>query len=565
MKRRLVALLLVFASATLSAAELPQVSLGAGGAVAAEEAIAAAVGIEILGKGGNAADAAVAVAFALAVTWPEAGNIGGGGFWISRDAKGRVLSVDFREMAPRAARRDLFVAAAGAPAPSSTEGPLASGVPGSVAGLALAHRRAGRLPWKTVVEPAVRLARDGFPMTANIAESIAADHARLAKDPATARIFLPNGAAPVPGAVFHQPDLAKTLAAIRDRGEDGFYRGEIARDIEEGQKRMGGLITRGDLARYEAKVRPALRFSFSGAEVFTTPAPSSGPVLAEMALCVGLFPDRLRVNGASAMHWLAEIEKRAFRDRNHFLGDPAFPGVDEKLFVDPVRAKRLVASINPDRATPSAELARVFPEKPTTTHFSVVDGRGMVVSMTTTLNDSFGNARVAPGLGFLMNNEMDDFAARPGENNMYGLVQGESNAIAPGKRMLSSMCPTIAVIPGRGVFAWGSPGGSTIITTNFQVLLGLVLRAEPLAAAVAAPRFHQQDLPDVLEVEPGGFDPAWITALEGMGHTTKVTARDPVSGRIGRVHAVAALPGAKTEAVADPRRHGAGLVLRLAP
>ena len=565
MKRRLVALLLVFASATLSAAERPQVSLGAGGAVAAEEAIAAAVGIEILGKGGNAADAAVAVAFALAVTWPEAGNIGGGGFWISRDAKGRVLSVDFREMAPRAARRDLFVAAAGAPAPSSTEGPLASGVPGSVAGLALAHRRAGRLPWKTVVEPAVRLARDGFPMTANIAESIAADHARLAKDPATARIFLPNGAAPVPGAVFHQPDLAKTLAAIRDRGEDGFYRGEIARDIEEGQKRMGGLITRGDLARYEAKVRPALRFSFSGAEVFTTPAPSSGPVLAEMALCVGLFPDRLRVNGASAMHWLAEIEKRAFRDRNHFLGDPAFPGVDEKLFVDPVRAKRLVASINPDRATPSAELARVFPEKPTTTHFSVVDGRGMVVSMTTTLNDSFGNARVAPGLGFLMNNEMDDFAARPGEKNMYGLVQGESNAIAPGKRMLSSMCPTIAVIPGRGVFAWGSPGGSTIITTNFQVLLGLVLRAEPLAAAVAAPRFHQQDLPDVLEVEPGGFDPAWITALEGMGHTTKVTARDPVSGRIGRVHAVAALPGAKTEAVADPRRHGAGLVLRLAP
>jgi gamma-glutamyltranspeptidase/glutathione hydrolase len=182
--------------------------------------------------------------------------------------------------------------------------------------------------------------------------------------------------------------------------------------------------------------------------------------------------------------------------------------------------------------------------------------------MTTTLNDSFGNARVAPGLGFLMNNEMDDFAARPGEKNMYGLVQGESNAIAPGKRMLSSMCPTIAVIPGRGVFAWGTPGGSTIITTNFQVLLALVLRAEPLGAAVAAPRFHQQDLPDVLEVETEGFDPAWITALEAMGHQTKVSARDPVSGRIGRVHAVAALPGAKTEAVADPRRHGAGLVLR---
>jgi gamma-glutamyltranspeptidase/glutathione hydrolase len=564
-KRRLVALFLVLSSAVLSAAEPPQASLGSGGAVAAEEAIAAGVGIEILGKGGNAADAAVAVAFALAVTWPEAGNIGGGGFWISRDAKGRVLTVDFREMAPRLARRDLFLAAPGAQAPSSTEGPLASGVPGSVAGLALAHRRAGRLAWKAVVEPAVRLARDGFPMTENISESIAAERARLAKDPATARIFLPNGAAPAPGALFRQPDLAKTLAAIRDRGEDGFYRGKIARDIEEGQKRMGGLITRGDLARYEAKVRPALRFSFLGAELLTTPAPSSGPVLAEMALAVGLIPDRLRVQGAPAMHWLAEIEKRAFHDRNHFLGDPAFPGVDQKIFVDPVRAKRLVASIQPDRATPSADLPRVFPEKPTTTHFSVVDGSGMVVSMTTTLNDSFGNARVAPGLGFLMNNEMDDFAARPGEKNMYGLVQGEANAIAPGKRMLSSMCPMIAVIPRRGTFAWGSPGGSTIITTNFQVLLGLVLRAEPLAAAVAAPRFHQQDLPDLLEREPEGFDPAWIAALEAMGHTTKVSARDPVSGKIGRVHAVAALPGGKTEAVADPRRHGAGLVLRPAP
>jgi gamma-glutamyltranspeptidase/glutathione hydrolase len=564
-KRRLNAILLVFASAALSAADLPQVSLGSGGAVAAEEGIAAGVGIEILSRGGNAADAAVAVAFALAVTWPEAGNIGGGGFWISRDAKGRILTVDFREMAPRAARRDLFVAAPGAPAPSSTEGPLASGVPGSVAGLALAHRRAGRLPWKIVVEPAVRLARDGFPMTANISESIADERARLAKDAGTARIFLPGGAAPVPGALFRQPDLAKTLAAIRDRGEDGFYRGEIARDIEEGQKGLGGLITRGDLARYEAKVRPALRFAFMGVEVFTTPAPSSGPVLAEMALAVGLIPDRLRIQSASAMHWLAEIEKRAFRDRNQFLGDPAFPGVDEKLFVDPARAKRLVASINPDRATPSADLARVFPEKPTTTHFSVVDGSGMVVSMTTTLNDSFGNARVAPGLGFLMNNEMDDFAAKPGEKNMYGLVQGETNAIAPGKRMLSSMCPTIAVIPGRGVFGWGTPGGSTIITTNFQVLLGLVLRSEPLAAAVAAPRFHQQNLPDVLEWEPTGFDPAWIATLEAMGHATKPAARDPVSGKLGRVHAVAALPGARTEAVADPRRHGAGVVLRPAP
>jgi len=533
--------------------------------VAAEEGTAAEVGVRILREGGNAADAAVAVAFALAVTWPEAGNIGGGGFWLSRDGRGRVLSIDFRETAPRAARRELFFATPGKTAPSSSDGPLASGVPGSVAGLALAHRRAGRLPWTQLVEPAIALARDGFPVTANVADSIAAERERLAKDPETARIFLPGGAPPAAGSILRQPDLAKTLEAIRDRGEDGFYRGEIARDIADSQKRSGGLITRGDLARYEARVRPPLRFSFLGADVLTTPAPSSGPVLAEMALAVARVADTTRPAGAPSMHWIAEIEKRAFRDRNRFLGDPAFPGVAERLFTDPARVKRLVASIDPARATPTADLPRVFPEKPTTTHFSVVDADGMVVAVTTTLNDSFGNARVAPGLGFLWNNEMDDFMTRPGEKNMYGLVQGEVNAVAPGKRMLSSMCPTIALLPGRGVFAWGSPGGSTIVTTNLQVLLGLVLRSEPLAAAVAAPRFHQQDLPDVVEVERDRFDPTWLAALEAMGHAVKTAGRDPSPGQLGRVNAVAALPQSKSEAVADPRRHGAGLVVRPAP
>ncbi len=565
MKRSLAALLIALAAAALHAADPPQASLGTGGGVAAEEGTAAGVGVEILRQGGNAADAAVAVGFALAVTWPEAGNIGGGGFWISRDAKGRVLAVDFRETAPRAARRDLFFASATTPGPSSTEGPLASGVPGSVAGLALAHRRAGRLPWKAVVEPAIRLARDGFPMTANVSESIAAERERLARDPEAARIFLPGGAPPPPGAIFRQPDLAKTLEAIRDRGEDGFYRGVVARDIEAAQKKAGGLITRGDLARYEAKVRPALRFRFLDADVYTLPAPSGGPVLAEMAMAAELAAPEIRAGGARGIHWLAEIEKRAFRDRNEFLGDPAFGGVRERLFTDPARIRRLVASIDPEHATPSASLAKVFPEKPFTTHFSVVDEDGMVVAVTTTLNDSFGNARVTPGLGFLWNNEMDDFATRPGEKNMYGLVQGEVNAVAPSKRMLSSMCPSIAVLPRRGTFAWGSPGGSTILTTDLQVLLDLVLHSENLTASVAAPRFHQQDRPDVLEVEKDRFDPAWISALEAMGHTVEVSARDPESGRIGRVHAVAALPGGKCEAVADPRRRGAGLVVQPSP
>jgi len=548
-------LILLIGSAGLSGA---QPARGSGGAVAAAEENAARVGLEILRQGGNAADAAVAVAFALAVTWPEAGNLGGGGFWTSRDARGRVLSLDFRETAPRAARRDLFSAPEnGGTPPSSTEGPLASGVPGSVAGLALAHRRAGRLPWKTVLEPAVRLARDGFVVSAAVSESIAGERERLAGDPETGRIFLPGGAPPVAGGVWKQPDLARTLEAIRDRGEDGFYRGPIARAFADGQKKIGGLITRGDLARYDAKVRRPLRFDFQGVQIITTPAPSSGPVLAEMALLASAIgAEKLRARDAVSAHWLAEIEKRAFRDRNRYLGDPEFGGVDEKRFTDPSRLKIVAASINPHRATPTDQLGLGDREKPTTTHFSVVDRQGMGVSVTTTLNDSFGNARVAPGLGFLLNNEMDDFATRPGQKNMYGLVQGEVNAVGPGKRMLSSMCPSIAVDRGRTVLVWGTPGGSTIPTTNLQVLLHRILQGESLDAAVAAARFHQQDLPDAIQVEKGRFDADWIEALRKMGHTITDDRHF-----IGRVHAVAVEPDGTLTAVADPRGGGAALVL----
>ena len=534
---------------------------GSGGAVAAAEENAARAGIEILKKGGNAADAAVAVAFALAVTWPEAGNLGGGGFWTSRDSRGRVLTIDFREMAPRLARRDLFQPeTAGGQAASSTDGPLASGVPGSVAGLALAHRRAGRLPWRAVVEPAVKLARNGFVVTAAVSESIADERERLAADAETSQTFLPGGAPPAPGALWRQPDLARTLEAIRDRGEDGFYRGRVARTFADGQKRIGGLISRGDLARYEAKIRPALRFDFEGLQIITTPAPSSGPVLAEMALlAAAVGVDRLRSRDASSAHWLSEIEKRAFRDRNRYLGDPEFPGVQQNLFTDKERLRTVAASINPHRATPTEQLGLGSEEKPTTTHFSVIDRQGMAVSMTTTLNDSFGNARVAPGLGFLMNNEMDDFATRPGQKNMYGLVQGEVNAVAPGKRMLSSMCPSIAVARGRNVLVWGTPGGATIPTTNLQILLNRLLRREPLEAAVAQARFHQQDLPDAIQIEKGRFDADWTEALQKMGHAIRER------GAIGRVHAIAVESDGTLTAVADPRGAGAALVVRAAP
>lgn len=564
MGKRAFALVLLLVALPPVATAAGRVARGRGGAVAAAEETAARVGIEILGRDGNAADAAVAVAFALAVTWPEAGNLGGGGFWISRDARGRVLVLDFREVAPRLARRDLFTRAGpSGKLPSSTEGPLASGVPGSVAGLAMAHRRTGRLPWRAVVEPAVRLARDGFVVSQAVSDSIAAEKERLAKDSETASVLLPNGAPPPAGSRLRQPALARTLEAIRDRGADGFYRGRVARQIEEGQERDGGLISRGDLARYQAKARSPLRFRFRSAEVLTTPAPSSGPVLAEMALLAqNVGTEKLKPRDASSAHWLAEIEKRAFRDRNRYLGDPLFGGVRQELFTDAGRLRSIAASIDPNHATPTEALRKIPPEKPTTTHFSVMDAAGNAVAVTTTLNDSFGNARLAPGLGFLWNNEMDDFATRPGQKNMYELVQGEVNAVAPGKRMLSSMCPSIAVVGGKNALVWGTPGGSTIPTTNLQVLLGVFLRGEPLPEAVAAPRFHQQDLPDRVQLERGRFEPAFSEALQKLGHAI---AEREKSGTIGRVHAIARGTDGSLTAVADPRGGGVGLVVRPLP
>jgi gamma-glutamyltranspeptidase / glutathione hydrolase len=405
----------------------------------------------------------------------------------------------------------------------------------------------GRLTWKTVLEPALRLARDGFVMTETISESIAKPKYRtkLAADPETASIFLPGGGPPVAGMLFRQPALARTLEAIRDRGPDGFYRGRIARQIEEGQKRVGGLITRGDLAIYSAKIRRPLRFRFGAAEIVTTPAPSSGPVLAEMAILatfVGL--EKVKGRDPSSSHFLAEIEKRAFRDRNRWLGDPAFPGVRQAPFTDAVRLRRLAATIDPNHATPSEALRTVRPERASTTHFSVVDAAGGAAAVTTTLNDSFGVARVAPGLGFLLNNEMDDFATAPGKPNLYGLIQGEVNAVAPGN---------------RNAFVWGTPGGSTIPTTNFQVLLGVLLRGEALDTAVAAPRFHQQDYPDKIQIERNRFEPGWIEALRRIGHV--VEEREPDKDPIGRVHAIARRGDGKFVAVADPRGGGVGLVV----
>ncbi|HTD53296.1 MAG TPA: gamma-glutamyltransferase, partial [Thermoanaerobaculia bacterium] len=348
----------------------------------------------------------------------------------------------------------------------------------------------------------------------------------------------------------------------------GFYRGHVARQIEDSQLRAGGLITRGDLGRYQARVRPPLKFQLENAEILTTPAPSSGPVLAEMTMLVqyvGLA--KIAKGDATAAHFMAEIEKRAFADRNRYLGDPGLARVEQRLFTDPQRLKAIAAKIPADRSTPTGTLRTAAGEKPTTTHFSVMDASGGAVSVTTTLNDLFGNARVAPGLGFLWNNEMDDFAARPGQENLYGLIQGEVNAIAPGKRMLSSMCPSIAVIDGKNALVWGSPGGSTIPTTNFQVMMNVLVRGESLEAAVAAPRFHQQDFPDKIQYEEGRFDPAWVTALERLGHIVaiRVEEHQPHGAMLGRVHAIARGADGEVTAVADMRSGGVGLVAHPAP
>ena len=411
------------------------------------------------------------------------------------------------------------------------------------------------------------LARDGFVMTETIWKTIDKEKRRLALDSEAASIFLPGGAPPEVGAVFKQPTLAATLATIRDSGADGFYRGRIARELAAGETRLGGILTRGDLALYAAKVRKPLSFRFSGVEVLTTPAPSGGPVLAEMALlAAALGLDRLTPAGPESAHWLAEIEKRAFRDRNLHLGDPDFGHIQQDLFTDPQRLKGIAAGIPRDRATPSTALKAGPAEKPSTTHFSVMDATGGVVSVTTTLNDSFGSARVAPRLGFLMNNEMDDFATDPSKPNLYGLLQGEKNAVGPGKRMVSSMCPAIAVSGGRNILVWGSPGGSTIPTTNLQVLLNVLLRSEPLDAAVDAPRFHQQDFPDTIQYESGRFDPEWVEALEKLGHTVVVrTDTDGKDAVLGRVHAIAQSADGQMISVADPRAGGVGLVVRPAP
>jgi len=482
--------------------------------------IASEVGRNILQRGGNAVDAAVAVGFALAVVHPSAGNIGGGGFMIIRTRDGQVQALDYRETAPGRATRDMYVNHRGNPTDLSLTGALAAGVPGAVAGLVEAQRRYGKLPLRAVVDPAVALARDGFVIDSARSHGIDEARERLYLFSASRTQFLPNGHAPPTGSRFRQPALARTLLAIRDRGAAGFYTGRTADLIVAEMARSGGLISYRDLAGYQAIWRDPITIKYRGYTIYSMPPASSGGVtLAEILGIMEGFGPLPSFGSAALMHREAEAMRRAFMDRNVLLGDPAFVPVPLARLLSPEHADSLRRQIDTLRATPTPKFESAARQGTSTTHYSVVDADGNAVSTTTTLNNGFGSALTVTGAGFLLNDEMDDFATAPGKPNMYGLVQGEANAIQPGKRMLSAMAPTVVLDPAGKLFmVLGTPGGPRIISMVYHVISNVIDHRMSLADAVAAPRLHHQALPDTIRVERDGFSAAALDALRKLGH-----------------------------------------------
>jgi gamma-glutamyltranspeptidase / glutathione hydrolase len=511
--------------------------------------IASDVGREILQQGGNAVDAAVAVGFALAVVHPEAGNIGGGGFMIIRLHDGSVQALDYREIAPAGASRDMYRAAG---EDASVTGHLSVGVPGAVAGLTEAHRRFGRLPFASVIGPAIRLANEGFVVDEYRSSSIGEDSARLVLFPASRATFLPNGRPPIPGTTFNQPELGATLEAIRDSGAAGFYGGWVADLIVAEMKRGDGIITHQDLASYRAIWRNPVEISYRGYTIYSMPPASSGGVtMGEILNIMEAFGPLPPFGSATLMHREAEAMRRAFTDRNTYLGDPGFVHNPVDRLLSKSYAAELQKQIG-EKASVTPAFDPAAPGGSSTTHYSVVDADGNAVSCTTTLNNSYGSAVTVTGGGFLLNDEMDDFATSPGEPNMYGLVQGEANAIAPGKRMLSAMTPSIALDPRKELYlVVGTPGGPRIITMVYHVLSNVIDHRMTLPDAVVAPRMHHQGLPDTLRVEADGFLPASLDSLRARGHG--VAAR----GHWGDVEAIIRTPTG-WQGVSDPRGGGGG-------
>jgi gamma-glutamyltranspeptidase/glutathione hydrolase len=521
--------------------------------VVTAQPLATRVGVDILQRGGNAIDAAVAVGFALQVVLPDAGNIGGGGFIVHRSAAGDVQALDYREMAPTGASRDMYVDSAGNVTDRSLVGHLAAGVPGSVAGMHEAWKKYGSLPWAALIEPAIALA-EGHVIDTLRSQSIAWEQETLVKFPASRAQFLVNDSAPPPGTMWRQPDLARTLRLIADSGPDVFYRGQIADLIVAEMQRGGGLITKEDLARYQAKWRTPIQLSYRGYTIYSMPPPSSGGVtMSELLNILEGYDSLPRFGTPAYVHLVAEAMRRAFIDRNRYLGDPDFVQMPLGRLLSKDYAATLRAQIDPAHATPTPPTTSGGGEPMHTTHYSIVDANGNAAAVTTTLNGGFGSGVTVTGAGFLLNNEMDDFTSAPGKPNMFGLIQGEANAIVPGKRMLSAMTPSIVLdSTGQLSMVLGTPGGPTIITTVSQVLLNVIDQKMSLADAVAAPRFHHQALPDIIRSERGGLSEATIEALTAMGHT--VDRR----GGSGAVAAIQKTAGGWV-GVIDPRSKGAAL------
>jgi len=532
------------------------------GAVSTADPIATEIGLQVLRAGGNATDAAVAVGFALAVCYPSAGNLGGGGFAVcfrpgDENTDKTALALDFRETAPTAATRDMYLDAAGnVVAERSRFGLLAVGVPGSVAGMWQLHQRLGSLPWKRLLEPAIRLADDGFIVSRAFAADFVRAKEKLAQNPATAHQFLkPDGSTYGEGEKLRQPELAATLRRIAQQGPDGFYKGPTADAVVAEMNRGGGLITHADLAEYEAKWRDVVSVDYRGHTVWSMPPPSSGGICLGMMLnMLGRWPRaEIDLDTAAGVRRYVECARRAYADRATHMGDSDFWDVPRDWLLSERYAAQRRATIGP-RATASADVkagSAPIREGEETTHYSVIDANGNAVSVTTTLNFGYGSLITVPGAGFLLNNEMDDFSAKPGVPNAYGLVGNEANAVAPRKRMLSSMSPTIVTRDGKVVLVLGTPGGSTIITSVLQVMLRVLDQRESLTDAVRAPRIHHQWLPDVVFYEENPMPlPALISELEALGYTTK--PRGPI-GDVCAIH----VTRFSLDTVADARRRGA--------
>jgi gamma-glutamyltranspeptidase/glutathione hydrolase len=546
---------LAFAGLPAAAASpaLENTATGMHGAVATDQHLATETGIRILREGGNAVDAAVAIGYTLAATYPDAGNLGGGGFMLVRFADGGAHFIDFRETAPAAATRDMYLDAHGNAVPErSIVGALSAGVPGSVAGLEYARERFGTLPRHELLRDAIAYAANGFTFTAGDAATFARANALLVKFPATKAIFAPSGSTPGAGAVLVQPALAATLRAIDERGATGFYEGDVAHRLAAAVRAGGGIITEGDLAAYRPVERDPLTCRHAGMTIVTSPPPSSGGLaICEILGIIGDDKPLPPLRSFANAHLEIEAERRAFADRNTSLGDPDFVPSPVARLLAPAYLAQLRASIAPVLATPSLEIhggGVALHEGSNTTNYSVVDAAGTAVDVTYTLNNSFGSGFVAGDTGVLLNDEMDDFTAKAGAPNMFGLVQGAANAIAPGKRPLSSMSPSIVVDGGgRVVLVAGAAGGPRIITTTLDAIRGTVDFGETVAAALAAPRVHMQWLPDVVYAEDGAFDPATLARLTAAGYHLE-------AGRAGSAaNAIGVAPDGARTAAHDPR------------